>query len=419
VKKINFFKDGIFMNFKLILISTYLTFTLLACQDANPIQDEGKDVLQAYGKMQSDTLFAEADTFLVAGKVNTGSSPKLLLGSRQGYEGRFLVKFSLLPNDTIEVDSLRIIVSAASAFGDDMNPLLGSIYRVTESWDETVNTDASWDYSANIDRSPETTASFEFMQLDTTVYTDYIVNLPTKLVDVWRDTTNGDQNFGLLFDFSGADHIMEFASREGLFSSRRPRLVFAYRIAGNDTVLHDTSYASVDASLINFTGVLDPGKRYISAGYVTNAFFKFNFDSIPKGAYMASVQFHFTEDSLSSLVNPNHTTEIYLRNVETPYNELPSYEIDSTFTLSTNYSVVLTETTPHELTLRDSRRAVISKYFVQDIINEFAVNGSFFLQYVNPGNDVSVYAVKGTRQASGFERPYIILEYYLQSAPRL
>lgn len=407
------------MNFKIISACIFCVTVFLACQDANPIRDEGKDILQAYGQMQSDTLFAEADTFIVTGKVNTGSSPKLLLGSRQGFEGRFLVKFLALPNDTIKIDSLRIIVSATSTYGDDINPLPGKIYLVTEDWDETVNANESWDYMANIDRSPETTASFEFTQLDTTVYTDYKVDLPTKLVDVWRDTTNGDQNFGLLFDFESADHIKEFGSREGLFSSRRPRLVFAYRIAGNDTVLHDTSYASLDASLINYTGVFDRGNRYISAGYVANSFFKFNLDSIPKSAYIASVQFHFTEDSVNSLINPNHATEIYLRDVTSPYEELPSYEIDSSFTLSTNYSVVLTETTPHELTLRDSRRAVISKYFVQDIINEFTTNGSFFLQYVSPGNDVSVYAVKGTHQAAGLERPYIILEYYLQSAPRL
>ncbi len=394
-------------------------FVFISCEEANPIRDEGKDVLQAYGQIKSDTLYALADTFIVSGKVSTGSSPKLLLGNNQGFEGRFLVKFSTLPNDTIEVESLQIIISAPSVFGDDTNPLSGKVYRVTNSWEENVNGDPAWDYRANIDMSSETSASFEFAQLDTTSYTEYNVVLPTKLVEIWRDTTGGDQNHGLLFDFDVADHIKEFSSRKGFFSSRRPRLVYTYRIANTDSTVHDTVFASGDASLIDYAGVLDPDHIYVSAGYVTNAFFKFDFDSIPENAYMISVQFRFTEDSLASLKNPNHTTEIYLRNVITDYNELPSYQIDSTFTQNINYSVVLTETTIHLLTLRDTRRAVVARSFIQDIINKFMSNGSFYLQYVNPGNDISVYAIEGIKKSVGNSRPHIILEYYLQTAPRL
>ena len=390
-----------------------------SCEEANPIRDEGKDVLQAYGTIKSDTLYAVADTFLIAGKTNTGSSPKLLLGSYNGFEGRFLVKFTSFPADTFTVDSLAVIVSAPAAFGDDSNPLTGTVHYVTGAWEENVNSDASWDYRANIDMSPELTTPFTLARLDTTIYTDYRINLPVQLVDIWRDTTSGDQNNGLLFDFSGADHIKEFSSREGLFATRRPRLVYTYRDQTNDTTLHDTVTSTLDASLIDYTGTFDRDKLYICAGYETDAFFKFDFDSIPSNAYMVSVQFRFSEDSLFSLKNPNRTTEIYLRNAVTGYNELPAYQLDSTFTLSLNYSVVLTESVPHILSLRDSRRAVVSRAFIQDIINGFMIHGSFFLQYVSPGNDISLYAVHSTNQATGIDRPHIILEYYLQTAPRL
>jgi hypothetical protein len=267
--------------------------------------------------------------------------------------------------------------------------------------------------------TPGTSASFEFMQLDTTTYTDYQVTLSPQLMDIWRDTTGGDQNNGVLFDFDGADHIKEFSSREGFFSSRRPRLVYSYRDELNDTTLRDTIFSTRDAALIDYTGVFDPENIYITAGYETNAFFKFDFDSIPENAYMVSVQFRFTEDSLASLINPNHTTEIYLRNVTTDYDELPYYSIDSTFTININHSVVLTETTPGRLTLRDSRRAAVSRVFIQDIINQFMNHGSFYLQYVNPGVDISRYAIQGINRAEGDARPHLILEYYLQSAPRL
>jgi len=421
MKKLNlmFSQIGKYMRIKIIVVSFFGLLAFWACEEANPIRDEGNDVLQAYGQMESDTLYAIADTFFVEGKVNTGSSPKLLLGNNQDFEGRFLVKFSTLPNDTIAIDSLKIIVSAPGSFGDDTNPILGKVYRVTGAWEESVNTDPTWDYLNNIDISPETSASFEFPKLDSTSYTDYEVELPSRLVDIWRDTTAGDQNHGLLFDFDGADHIKEFSSREGFFSSRRPRLVFTYRDEVKDTTLRDTIYATMDASLIDYKGIFDQSKIYVAAGYEANAFFKFNFDSIPANAYMVSVEFRFTEDTLSSLVNSNRTTEIYLRNVTTEFNQLPFYRIDSTFTFNVNHSVVLTESTPHILSLRDSRRAVVSRSFIQDIINQFMIHGSFYLQFVNPGNDISVYAIESSENATGIFRPHIILEYYVQTAPRL
>ncbi len=407
------------MNTKSALLIIIGIFAVSACEEANPIRDEGKDILKSYGQMQSDTLYAIADTFMVAGKVSTGSSTKLLLGNNQGFEGRFLVKFSSIPADTIKVDSLKIIISAPGVFGNEMNPITGKVFRVTNSWDESVNADPAWDYRMNIDLSAETTSPFEFSALDTTSYTDYEVILPPVLADVWRDTTTGDQNHGLLFDFEYADHIFEFSSREGFFSSRRPRLIYTYHDQINDSTVHDTVYSSLDASLVEYTGILDENKIYVSSGYVTNAFFKFDFDSIPENAYMVSVEFRFTEDTLSSLKNSNRSTEIYLRNVITDYTELPLYQIDSTFTQNINHSVVLTESTPHILSLRDTRRAAVSRSFIQDIINQFMVHGSFYLQYVNPGDDISVYAIMGTRIASGISRPHIILEYFLQTAPRL
>jgi len=408
------------MKINSVLLVVAGIFAVSACEEANPIRDEGKDILNSYGQMQSDTLYSIADTFMVAGKVSTGSSTKLLLGNNQGYEGRFLVKFTSIPADTIQVDSLKIIVSAPSIFGNDMNLITGKVYRVTNSWNEAVNSDPAWDYRMNIDMSAETSSAFEFASLDTTSYTDYEVILPPVLADVWRDTTTGDQNHGLLFDFEQADHIIEFSSREGFFSSRRPRLVYTYQDEINDSTIHDTVYSSLDASLVEYSGVFDENKIYVSSGYITNAFFEFDFDSIPENAYMVSVEFRFTEDTLTSLKNLNRSTEIYLRNVITDYGELPRYQIDSTFTQNINHSVVLTESTPHVLSLRDTRRAAVSRSFIQDIINQFMVHGSFYLQYVNPGDDISVYAITGTKMASSISsRPHIILEYYLQTAPRL
>ena len=407
------------MKRKYSLVLLMLMLILTACQDPSPFKDEGKDILEAYGEIRSDTLYALSDTFLVSGKVNTGNSVKLLLGSYQNFEARFLIKFAFLPPDSVIMDELHLTISSAADFGDETGFLEGMVYRVTDSWVGSVNADPSWDYRSNIDYSPETSAAFSFGHPDTTLYTDYSIELPVKLVEIWQDTTGDNQNHGILVDFTSAGFIREFSSREGFFSSRVPRMVFVYHEAGKDSSISDTLVATLDASLIDYTGNFNEDKIYVSSGYTTRAFFEFDFDSIPKNANISSVNFFYDKDSLNSITNDNRSHDIYLRNVTTDFSTLPGYEIDSTFLFSTRHNIFLSEEYSSGLSLDDNLRANAGQYFVQDFINEFVKHGSFFLQYKNEGTDISVYAIKGVDYPDKAMRPRLIIEYFLNPAGRL
>jgi hypothetical protein len=396
-----------------------LMLILTACQDPSPFKDEGKDILEAYGEIRSDTLYALSDTFLVSGKVNTGNSVKLLLGSYQNFEARFLIKFGFLPPDSVIMDELYLTVSSAADFGDMTGLLEGMVYRVTDSWVESVNSDPNWDYKSHIDYSPETSAAFSIGDPDTTLYTDYSIKLPVKLVEIWQDTTGDDQNHGILVDFTSAGFIREFSSREGFFSTRVPRMVFVYHEAGKDSTISDTLVSTLDASLIDYTGIFDEDKIYVSSGYTTRAFFEFDFDSIPKNANISSINFFYDKDSLNSMTNDNRSHDIYIRNVTTDFNTLPGYEIDSTFLYSVRHNIFLSEEYSSGLSLDDDLRANAGQYFVQDIINEFVQHGSFFLQYINEGTDISVYAIKGVDYPDKAMRPRLIIEYFLNPDGRL
>ncbi len=403
--------------FKIFLL--FLVMVITACQDPSPFKDEGKDLLEAYGEIKSDTLYAVSDTFLVNGKVSTGSSPKLLLGSYQNFETRFLVRFDILPPDSVIMDEMHLLISSASEFGEQTGLLEGMVYRVTEHWDESVNAEPDWDYKSNIDYSPETSAGFSHGSQDTTLYTDFSIELPPTLFNIWHDTTDGGQNHGVLVDFTSTGLIREFSSRRGLFFSRWPRMVFVYHEAGKDSTISDTLAATRDASLIDFTGTFDKSKIYVSSGYTTRAFFEFNFDSIPGNANLSSVNFIYEKDSINSIINESRTNEMYMRNVTTDFNELPGYEIDSTFLFSTRHNVVVSEIYSSGLSLDDRIRANTAQYFIQDILNEFVPHGSFFLQYTNEGTDVSVYAIKGVDYPQMDERPRLIIEYFLNPDGRL
>ena len=406
------------MNIKLISTLLLLALYLGACTESAPLSDENRDMLDAYGEIVSDTLYAQADTFIVNGKVNTGRSPKLSIGSYADFETRTLVRFSILPPDTMIYDSLRLILSAGSDFGESAGDLIGNVYRVTGEWDESVNINENWDFRSNIDYAPETSAQFSLAPLDSTVYTDYNIDLPVSLMNFWQDTVGGNNNHGILLDFTSNGFIREFSSREGQFPTRRPRIVYVYHAAGTDSTIRDTIFASQDASIIDFTGNFNNNNLYVTSGYTARSFFKFNFDSIPPTANMTSVRFFFTRDSVHSILNPGRDHHIFLRDVTTDFSKLPEFQIDSTFVLSSRHSVVLYDRDAG-LILDDRFRANVAQYFIQDFINEFVDHGSFYLQYTNEGNDVSVYAIQGVGSPDKLNRPKLILEYYINPRGRL
>jgi hypothetical protein len=317
------------------------------------------------------------------------------------------------------MDSMRLLISAFADFGDQLGTIDGSVYRVTETWNESVNADEFWDYRSNIDLSPETSASFSLPEQDTTTYTDFKIDLPVKLAEIWQDTLGGDQNHGILLDFSSTGIIREFSSRQGIFPTRYPRLVYVYHEAGSDSTIRDTVFTTRDASLIDFTGNLDQDRIYIMSGFTARAFFKFDFSDIPKNANISSASFFYSQDAQNSVVNDNRSQNFYMRNVTTEFNKLPSYDIDSTFVFSTRRNIVLNDNDNTGLILDDGIRADAGGYFIQDIINEYVNNGSFLLHYVSEGFDVSIYAINGIDTPSKESRPRLILEYFLNPRGRL
>lgn len=400
----------------MVIFILFLMVVLFSCYDADPLLDSNKDLLNTYGEIRSDTLTAISDTFLVGGKVSTASSAKLSLGYYEEYETRFLVKFDSLPPDTAVIDTLRIRITANSVFGSPMAPLEGTVYRVIEEWQESVNANENWDYKTKIDYSDETSANFMLSMDDSATYT---IDLPTKLVDIWRDTTSGNQNFGLLFDYNQADHVREFISSEAFDSDNIPQLIYMYKDTSIDSVIQDTVTATKDAALIDFRGTFNPEDLYIASGYTAHVFFEFDFSLIPENSILSSVDFIFTQDSVHSLVNNNRGQGFYLRNVLTEFEQLPYYVIDSTFIYDINYNVLVVEDVEKQLNVLYSSRADIAQNFIQSIINQETPHGSFFIQYTSEGSDISVYALRGKDDVVLSKRPKMILEYYLLPSSRI
>jgi len=386
-----------------------------SCIEGDPLHDITGERINN-GGIYLDTLYAIADTSIVDGKKSTAFSGKLILGALSGFESRFLIRFQDMPADSFQIDSLRLILTSISNQGETSTPLTGATYMVTEDWEESVNEDESWRWQDVIDYSPETSTTFE---LSDGIETAHTIDLPTTLMDTWQDTTGGGNNFGLLVDFNSAPYIKEFGSTNNSTFGLAPKMVAVYYNASLDSTIHDTLFADKDASLIEFTGEFDPTLTQIVSGYSVKSFFKFDLSEIPKNAAFSTMRFILYRDVLNSVINSDFTEEMYLRTALSSYDVLPSYEIDSTFTVSFFHNVVLTEISSDILDISLIERGKNSQYFLQDIINGDIAFGSFMVQYRNEWQGISVYAVKGVDASDINQRPKLIYEYYDIPNPRL
>ena len=392
---------------KILFVIIFALLMISACEDGESINDPQKIYLEDYGEIVRDTLTAINSTFIEHGKVNTGTSTKLLLGSHDGFKCRFLVKFNPLSGENVILDSMFLRLTTASNYGEANNEFGGKIYLITEEWNSAVNLDENWIYEDNISILAETSTQFTCLTEDSSIYN---ILLPDTLLSIWNDTTGGGNNFGLLVDFENADFIKEFSSGN---SSNGPQLVFKFHEVEDDSIRSDTVDVSIDASLISFDGNLQSDSLiYVLAGYAYYSFVEFNLDSIPRDIIISNTNFIFTNDSLGSNINNNFSKNFYIRTVETPYNNLPVYSADSTFLFNSFYNISMTETN-NLVEVNQTLQGYAGQFFTQSILKGDIGYGSFLIHHVGEGTTVSKYAIKGANDnIIEANRPKMIIEYF-------
>ena len=356
---------------KCMLLLRFLFIALFiiiwCCEDANPLHDPKADI--DIGKTYVDTLFATQDTFIVKGKINTGESPKLLIGSYQDFSTRFLIKFTNPGSDSGETVSAKVEFNSSSDFGPVSGSIDCDVYQVLEAWVENVNEFSSWTaYMEKI--NPSAVASFNISPSDSV----YQFELPVTLIDQWQDTST-TSNYGLLIDFSSANYIKEISSSEGINS---PRLIIEKIFPNDSTAIDTISSGIMDASLIEYDGTLfdqDNNNFFISAGYAVHSFIKFDFDLIPDNAMISSVNFVLSKDKENSIINENRKTEIIVRNVTSSYDSLHFgvYEIDSSFVNTPSHYLYLDEEVNNNIYMSDDIQLNNSNRVISRILNNVII----------------------------------------------
>jgi len=380
------------------ILFTLLLTAFWACQDLKSINPPDEiDLHDQYGQYVDTLINASQTAFKIDQFINTGNALKLNLGSYEGFSAGFLLTFLSLPTDTVQIDSAYIELASYSKFGDGTEDMQISVYRVEDDWEEhKVNAQQEWhDYQPSNLVGQYTFPAADSLRLR--------FDLDTTLVNDWR--RDPDSNKGLYFkvENENLDYIREIESLEVLSGEDWPR--FCIYFQQNDTLTKkDSSRAGYDASIFNYQGdVFELAEQQqdilIGSGIASRAFVRFSaLDFLPKTALIqdADIIMEINDKDIrtnaqgNKLDNPKHGENYYLHSLLEADSAFDTYEIDSSFTTSTNFLYYLIGQDSSLALNGKSERSKFGLSMIQNMVNGITESAGFYIQYANESQDISI-----------------------------
>jgi hypothetical protein len=391
---------------------------LFSCYDIKPTESSsGFNMNNRYGELVDTTIIADLDTTVLGATLSTASSGKFSVGVHQSFQASSLLKFTLMPADTVNIDSFYIQLWLYGKVKDNLESFTIGLYDVEQEWDETANTDAYWHDSPALTKIQE----YEVTESDTAAIRIYIQD--TSLVNKWRREQS--DNLGILLrQEAGAENILEFVSNKTLETTKWPRV--GYKIQVNDTtVTYDSLNVANMATIFDYTpmgeNIFELAKTnqdlLIASGIPAQTILTFPglkqlppYSIIHKTNLILDVN---NEDFLmpgteNSLDNRLHDEEYYIRNIVEMDETLENLEVDSTYLISSGYNILMTQD-GDSLQLSSYQQESFSDRFIQPILDGDTESKGFLIKYRNEVQDISVKRLNSSK----IRKPRLRVQYYL------
>ncbi len=385
------------------IVSFLIVALFISCSNVDPNNDPnplyGMD--GRYGSFVQDTIYAQADTVLKGKYLFTGLSSKLSMGEYDGMSSGFEIMYTILPPDSVIVDSVQLKFSTLNSFGPNANEVInGTMYRVIDTLiTDSVNISDIWRNPLDPSFVSEI-GPISFKLQDSAVTS---IELPLELFNDWR--TNSSENNGLYFHPQEEDVIVELGSRNSSFD---PILVF-YTHNTEDSVIIDTLSSVSDASIFNYDDVngsalnLENNKILVSSGNNSRSLLKFDMSGLPKNAIFYSTDLILTEDDSNPYENSENNTSFLLR----PLEELTTSQDDFVFSPNRVFSLISSDGFTKVL---GTHKNDLSTDVVQAIGNGTLKNEWFLIEFFSNSDDLSVKRFWGVN-ADKAVSPKVIVKY--------
>ncbi len=370
----------------------------MACEKQSAIAPPDElDFDNLYGKYVDTTFSATADTFLVDYQIDSQGGNRLSVGRAYGFDTKFLLRFTDLPETGVYMDSVRLRIYPSGYIVESMGEMHLDIIEMQEDWPESANEEPYWhtfkggQLLKTIAVSPSDSGMIE-------------VSLDTALVNQWRG--GDDQNYGLLFRSPNASFVQEFYASEYGDGTKNPQLI--YRTISDTVFVTDSTTIAEDATIFNYDGtnginLYEFAKRnnqlLIGSGIAARTLLRFDqLAGLPKNIIIESANLEIpvddrhieTNTSPNPLDNPNQRNDYFLRIVEEANEDLSEYQIDSAFVQQSIYIYSMAQI-DSQLTLSSSAdREELGKIMIQDYVDGNQGIEWFYIQFAGEANNISL-----------------------------
>jgi hypothetical protein len=285
----------------IIRISAFLLLTLiiLSCNQSPVGFDQlGRNLGEPVSNEFNYTASACYEKY-----VPNGASPNLILGKNQEYESRVLVLFPLEDSLLDSLTEVRLVL-----FTETQKSIPFNIYTISVEWQESgvtwVRTDSAgyWlnpggDFSPTVIGNGTITADSTVISLNLN-HIDSLVRNGHGIILIPQDT-----GFAFLYSSEAT-------------SSKQPKVVYQY--AKKNRIFT----GSADASIIDTVNLqLGRNDRWIGSGFAFHTYLKFNVDTIPEAATIATAELTLHPANSFILTDTSDTVEIGVHRLLAPYQE--------------------------------------------------------------------------------------------------
>jgi hypothetical protein len=384
------------------------------------------------GIVKDTVIYATRDTtYLIKSKVNTATSLRLALGSKNGFDARPIFRFTdflSVPDSAIINGATIRIVPEGRTVEEGSTPFNVTIYPILNVW--TSNIDSVWnDYLQNIDK----TKPFGNSEISPDDTTDLVIPLNqsgVEMVNLWADTATAvDDNYGFILDYEEANFIQYYNS---IASELDPELIINYTIPGDTTRFIDTLLANFDAYVYIAEIPVTENRNIVSTLQVFNTNLEFELrkflESQPGEFSIISANLQMPIDLEESLLDANFNVESLVSLQLVSDFDSSMLEVDSTAGRWSRQRQWASDSSYLE-TLSGIHRQILATSIIRSIMSDPITPEVLTISFIDNLNTVIkisdekdfysyLHLYKATEQ-NPFLRPRLIIRYWVVPATRL